>query len=1636
MLIGLRNGIAFELSFQPSELSKFSLKADSSTTDNQPINLSEFINKSSLSPNEITELKNQPALVNLQKNFKTEKKSEALYSKNNYRILLNYPFVPHSDFFNPLLIFDLHPFLPIIALGSLDKSIRLFNFYSKEFVCQKNFENEITAIKYSNDGKLLVVGFLNGNVFVLDSQMTDKNYLENKRRVNKNFINNNQEKANNNNNNYSENDSSSESNLDNLNSKDNEQQDSSLDKNDINFKKNFYNQKVFTNEYLNFASLNLFHIPSLDVLQIISNLSTSVILINFSKSDDFMAISYNNKITFDKDLNSNNNNNLPNLNNDAYNVNFNSNFHGGSIVSLFIFKFSKLDIKHNFDRKNFYNNYNTNLNNSTNNVIVSGLPSKGRGSSPKKANFAAASGKIRENAAAPKEDFYFKISDISIPVSQYESTNMNRNECATTAIDFSDDSMFILMENQVYNKNSNTKKEAIYIVWDIENTQLVIDGGILRKLKFSKFSFSNCIETNDFLNFLNLENKKKKEKLKLIHAKTNKDLDASNNENSEISLSRNITQELNNKNINNKNLKKYNLISNVEDYLYKNIDKSFLDFFKNNNFITSTLPMLNFNFDFEYEFHKSNHTLMNPSLGKNSAEAHNKNNPETNIKTIAYGNSLIKSLANQHIACGSNNGNLHFFRYIYLISDSALNSNANKFKNKKGLKLNYSNTNNSFENSNYIDLSNNERSDFENTKNANKIKFIKSDKIGVSRSFSGHCHKVNLIKSTSDESFLFSSDTNDQIIIEWKIKKENINSDLENFPIEFIADKDPFLETIGKDAFSAHAEDYWLGRLRLTDYFVRYFENNYFNFFFNKIKKNNNALERAENENNNNNLNNNNSIAKNNKKQNFNSKEKQELTSASIDFSLSQVIGRRAYDRRNNLFCDLNNRLIYFTSTHIIFTNLNTLLNLNNINNLNNLNNSGNAELVQNFVIPVENLTQSVQSEISCLALSSDKQEIAVALNGPVSLINVFEINTMMNIGKIFLENFPVVNNLKFSNCKEKIIGSAINRNYYSAVFLLDIKKNRLEATFIFSSFVPFKIKDFEFDYKRNDVFISCGVQHLAIWRMQGNYLVNKNLNIRLENEKLQVTANTGKNANVNKDNFYANRNLKDAGKTNGTNKKFYNNNNLNKRKNKNINQDSNVNEENGSDYENESNNNLSENNNLNINNEESSNVEIIPNNQNNKKYGIFLVNEKEKIEEFINYNFCSRENYKKYYLNKHEEENEANEDSQENSLENEEGAEQEKFYNKTKDFETNSENNTNLINENNTLKNNNTNEIERENIANNFNYNYYFNNFIHVSFLGLKRIKKNFLLAGDDGNVYLMQDYSLKSRISAHYGFITALEINEENKYLLTGGLDGKVNLFNISIDSKGVIRNIYKINTFYTFNYHVKDFSLSEIVGETNFNVQSICTFNQKIIVGTRNGSIMEFDINLLSEENSNNNNNLNNINNKKKNKEEQELEAEEISSIDVSKQNEIANRNFFNLFASKHVLLNFFDDHPPVDIAVDISSKRIFCISLKGFFYVYTKRNLKLVYTFDFKMKTKKICHFKFQNRLLIVFENSLCVLDTTFINRGEKKNLNVNEGYNRLPVFNLSTGLITDLQISSNEKLMAIASVNNSNPQLYM
>lgn len=1487
----MRNGMSFEISIPYTDLTNFK---------NEYISNHKFL--------DITDILNNNFLVKTE----TENKNDISIKKVNLNILNKFPFVPYSDFFNPLIIFDLHPFLPIISIGSLDKSLRLFNFYTKEFICQKNFDYELTAIKFSNDGKLLALGFLNGNVFILDSHMTNKNYVEtkqnnfpinNKKNVDlkiqgpsireKTFVP------------YEEYNSGIEEPIN------NEDYQTKTEIFNNPFDKNKKNVK---DENLDYRNFNLFHVPNLEILQIISDSSTSVILLNFSKYNDFIAISYNNKIIKNKEIY---NKNLNTINDNFENKNSYS-FQGGSIVSLYLFKFSKLQMKNNFDRKRFYNHKGTD---------VSNLLETNKNQSSNKQN-------LNKNNSLLREEIYYKISDISIPVSQYESTNMNRNECATTSIDFSDNSLYILLENQLYNKNSRSKNEAIYIVWDIENTQLVIDPLILKNLKFSSFSFSNSIDSMNYINYLNLEKRKKKDHLKLV-----KDTESSfDDKKKNMKLKTDVS----------KSLGKYNLVSNVDDLIFKTIDKSTLFNFNNEMFITASLPLLNFKFDYEYQFFKNNFSS-NRTENENYTQITNKTGLQNNHSKYSISRINNNSLINQHICCGSSDGNIHFFRYIHLLADaSELQSNL------KTRNLNNETSSDNVSNEQYNNSKEEEVYDF------NKY-LIKNEKFGISRSFVGHCFKINSIKSTSDESFLFTSDSNDQIIIEWKIKKENINSDLDNFPLEDIQD-DPFLEMISTDSFFSLIEDYWLNRLRLPKNYLNYFENNLFEFH--KFEKANCLSLSVDNEENliKNGNNDKNKSGETTEIQNE-TNNKKKYKSPNIEFTLSQVLGRRAIDRRKNLFCDLNNRLIYFTSSYVVLINLNSL-------------NSKISELNQYFMIPVQDLTQDVQSEISCMTMSEDKQEIAIATNGEISLINIFEINTMNNISKFSFHSYPIVNDLKYSFTKEKLLVNAVNKSFSNVILVLNSRKNIVEALTILSGLIPYKIKDFEFEYKTSDVFITCGIQHLCLWEIKGNHLVNKNLGVKLENEQ------ASNKTKLHQNNFYANKNKQKQRHDTNNSEEILNSENIN-----------NINDQ----------------------------VEIISNQLNNKKYGIFLMNDQEKIEEFINYNFCSRENYKKYYLDvNHRDFEEEISENKSNISENKE----DNFYYKTEELEENDEFPKDNFTSGTDL-NINTNEIQQENLRNNFYYNYYFENFLHVSFLCIKRIKKNFILAGDDGCIYLMQDYIIKNKIAAHSGFITCIEINEENKYLITGGLDGKINLFNMSIDSKGILRNIYKINTFFTYDPKNKIFSLSEILLETNFNAQSLTVINNKVLVGTRNGNIMEFDINSLSQESDKN------FQNKK---EIQENLSKNIQSINSSAPKEI-----MNMYFNKNILINFFDDHPPIDIALDSSSRRIFCISQKGFFYVYLKQNLKLLYVYDFKLKSKKLYHFKYQNKILIALENSLIVLDTNVVNKGEKNsNINIksNEEYVRLPGYDLTTGLITDIQISSNEKLLAIASINNSNPQLYM
>ncbi len=163
-----------------------------------------------------------------------------------------------------------------------------------------------------------------------------------------------------------------------------------------------------------------------------------------------------------------------------------------------------------------------------------------------------------------------------------------------------------------------------------------------------------------------------------------------------------------------------------------------------------------------------------------------------------------------------------------------------------------------------------------------------------SRTFTGHCNEITKIQSTNGNKFIFTSGLNEQCIIQWNLLQEELFWDLDFFPLE-ISD-DPFTDTLGKEEFEILCKESWVQRNTLIDI--------------------------------------------------YNNKDENTYNSISID--LEYIIGRRAYDRRNNLKYDLNNRIVYSVSSYIVY--------LTNKEN----------QISQEFLVPEEDFTSNIQKEISC----------------------------------------------------------------------------------------------------------------------------------------------------------------------------------------------------------------------------------------------------------------------------------------------------------------------------------------------------------------------------------------------------------------------------------------------------------------------------------------------------------------------------------------------------------------------------------------------------------------------------------------------------------------------------------------------
>ena len=104
----------------------------------------------------------------------------------------------------------------------------------------------------------------------------------------------------------------------------------------------------------------------------------------------------------------------------------------------------------------------------------------------------------------------------------------------------------------------------------------------------------------------------------------------------------------------------------------------------------------------------------------------------------------------------------------------------------------------------------------------------------------------------------------------------------------------------------------------------------------------------------------------------------------------------------------------------------------------------------------------------------------------------------------------------------------------------------------------------------------------------------------------------------------------------------------------------------------------------------------------------------------------------------------------------------------------------------------------------------------------------------GGNGSIYLWTDNKLTKVIAAHNGPIFAIYSYQQYEAYVTGGKDGQIILWN------AVFNQMHK--------YNLTKASLSKdsqgILLKENPSIRAICLAAKKILVGTKNGDIIDID------------------------------------------------------------------------------------------------------------------------------------------------------------------------------------------------
>jgi len=120
----------------------------------------------------------------------------------------------------------------------------------------------------------------------------------------------------------------------------------------------------------------------------------------------------------------------------------------------------------------------------------------------------------------------------------------------------------------------------------------------------------------------------------------------------------------------------------------------------------------------------------------------------------------------------------------------------------------------------------------------------------------------------------------------------------------------------------------------------------------------------------------------------------------------------------------------------------------------------------------------------------------------------------------------------------------------------------------------------------------------------------------------------------------------------------------------------------------------------------------------------------------------------------------------------------------------------------------------------------------------------------------------------------------------------------------------------------------------------------------------------------------------------------------------------------------IIRCIDHEKPKSISIDMISSRIYILTEKGYFSVWSLLSFDVLFQKNFFKNAKSLISFRHSNKVMLVFENEIYVLDS---------NPNYNT-FDELPSYTLKLNQISDSKLNYNEKILGVATTSAAAPEV--